>query len=263
MSSRDIYYPEDDVWTYTSNDDYQVSRSGRVWGPGRYGKSGLLRPTPNSRTGHLYVTLYKNGKKVKKYVHQLVAEAFIPNPNNYPIVRHLDDDPSNNCVENLAWGTQVDNMRDAIRNDRFRYLTDKDRENAMKKRRTPIKVTNLRTGKEMMFESQQEASRQLNISQGSINKVLSGRGNSAGGCFFAYANSENTLPIENRKFSLHKALIKATNVMTGDEMYFKGQTEAAKALGISVSAVSTILSKKYYQLKGYHFEYANEEDIYD
>lgn len=51
------------------------------------------------------VNLIKDGKKYMKLVSRIVAEAFIPNPNNYPQVNHIDECPSNNCVENLEWCT--------------------------------------------------------------------------------------------------------------------------------------------------------------
>lgn len=53
--------------------------------------------------GYLMVSLTKHHKTEKFSVHRLVAEAFIPNPNNYPQVNHKDEDKSNNCVENLEW----------------------------------------------------------------------------------------------------------------------------------------------------------------
>ncbi len=62
--------------------------------------------------GYRQVTLSTaTGVKYRK-VHILVALAFIPNPNNYPVVMHLDDDTENNCTQNLKWGTQQDNIRD-------------------------------------------------------------------------------------------------------------------------------------------------------
>lgn len=50
------------------------------------------------------------------YIHRLVAEAFIPNPNFCRVVRHLDDNPRNNHYTNLAWGKHGDNTLDAIMN---------------------------------------------------------------------------------------------------------------------------------------------------
>lgn len=60
--------------------------------------------------------LNDEGKYVYGYLHRLVAMAYIPNPNNYPIVRHLDDIGTNNTVNNLRWGTQKDNVNDSIIN---------------------------------------------------------------------------------------------------------------------------------------------------
>ena len=53
--------------------------------------------------GYLKVNLSVNGKRHLRYIHRMVAEAFIPNPNNYKEVNHIDHDPSNNCVSNLEW----------------------------------------------------------------------------------------------------------------------------------------------------------------
>ena len=60
---------------------------------------------PQKRGKYKCVRLSKDGK-VKQYnVHRLVAAAFIPNPNNYPLVMHMDNDRHNNSVNNLQWGT--------------------------------------------------------------------------------------------------------------------------------------------------------------
>lgn len=69
-----------------------------------------LRGTrPNPRCGHLRVYLGKAGKKYPKLVHRLVAEAFIPNPEQKPFINHKDGNPANNHVDNLEWCTQREN----------------------------------------------------------------------------------------------------------------------------------------------------------
>lgn len=94
--------------------NYEVSNHGRI----RNTTTGkVLNPTLQGEgKGHRQLNLY-HGKKVKRFrLHRLVAEAFIPNPKGYRYVLHWDDNPDNNHVDNLRWGTQADNLRDTIRN---------------------------------------------------------------------------------------------------------------------------------------------------
>lgn len=66
-------------------------------------KEKIVEPVLNSK-GFLEVTLTnEKGEEKTIPVHQLVAEAFVPNPNNYKYVRHKDGDKTNNCADNLEW----------------------------------------------------------------------------------------------------------------------------------------------------------------
>jgi hypothetical protein len=67
------------------------------------------------------VTLCKGGKEHTRNVARLVAEAFLSNPGNLPCVLHKDDNPFNNSVANLEWGTSAENSRQAAERDRLRY----------------------------------------------------------------------------------------------------------------------------------------------
>ena len=84
---------------------YQVSNLGRVKSLNyhRSWKEQCLKP--GKVCGYLYVILSKDGEVYGKYVHILVAEAFIPNPFNLPYVNHKDEVKTNNCVSNLEWCT--------------------------------------------------------------------------------------------------------------------------------------------------------------
>lgn len=118
----EIYYGEDLFWDsngigYAQIFPYQyyfVTSEGDVISLHKY-RPRLVKQWPNNH-GHLYVDLSQDGVRERYLVHRLVAEAFLCNPHNYPIVRHLDDDPKNNHYTNLAWGTAFDNRQDMIRN---------------------------------------------------------------------------------------------------------------------------------------------------
>ena len=125
----------------------------------------VLSTTKINQGGHLRVYLYKNGKKHGMLVHRLVAEAFVDNPNSYPIVRHMNDNPEDNRANNLKWGTQRDNVRDACSRSRMNYKGLNAYNN---KRKTPIRALNIKTNTEMYFDSQNEASRKTGISQGNV-----------------------------------------------------------------------------------------------
>lgn len=89
------------------------------------------------------VTLYKNGKRQNLYIHRLVAQAFIPNPNNFSQVNHIDENKSNNCVNNLEWCTAKYNINYGTgikrRNASYGYQNRKfDKEKMSKRREKPI-----------------------------------------------------------------------------------------------------------------------------
>lgn len=68
------------------------------------------------------ISLCKDGKRKGKFVHRLVAEAFIPNPKNLETVNHKDGNPLNNNVDNLEWLSNADNIRHAFNSGLMTFL---------------------------------------------------------------------------------------------------------------------------------------------
>lgn len=91
---------------------YQVSNLGRVKSL-NYNKTGNERilSSANNGLGYYFVDLHKKGKKEKHFLHRLVAEAFLENPNNLPDVNHIDQNKQNNTISNLEWCTRKYNVR--------------------------------------------------------------------------------------------------------------------------------------------------------
>ena len=80
-------------------------------------KEHILKP----RTGNRYymIALYKNGKREDLLLHRVIAQTFIPNPENKPFVNHKDENCFNNCSDNLMWCTQKENMNWGTINERM------------------------------------------------------------------------------------------------------------------------------------------------
>ena len=96
---------------------YKISREGRVWSePNSQHKTGKwLKPYKYDKYDHLGVVLYRGKKAYHRYVHCLVLETFVePRPEGMEC-RHLDGDPTNNHLNNLRWGTRVENASDQVR----------------------------------------------------------------------------------------------------------------------------------------------------
>lgn len=111
---------------------YQVSNCGRVKrlayeikNPAPRANGSVLKfkehlLTPRKIThGYLSIMLYKKGKPKNYKIHRLVAQAFIPNPDNLPEVNHKDEDKTNNCVDNLEWCTHKYNSNYGTRPKRI------------------------------------------------------------------------------------------------------------------------------------------------
>ena len=101
---------------------YEVSSFGNVKALERYIMNNggrqhraetILKPNIQ-KSGYKMVVLCKDGKIYPKLVHRIVAETFIPNPDNKPVVDHIDTDAGNNNVENLRWATQKENCLNPV-----------------------------------------------------------------------------------------------------------------------------------------------------
>ena len=135
---------------------YQVSDKRRVksLNYNRTGKEGILNPRENSR-GYLHVILCKDGKHKNYLVHRLAAQAFIPNPENLPEVNHIDENPSNNYLDNLEWCSSKYNCNFGTRNKRV-------------SKSNSISVMCVETGE--VFSSTKEAQEKTGINAKNIGK---------------------------------------------------------------------------------------------
>ena len=152
-----------EIWEPVKNfeDRYCVSNFGRVYSIKRETIMKL-----SMLNGYWRVVLYDGNKTKGYYVHRIVAEAFIPNPQNKPIINHIDENRANNKTSNLEWATFSENVNHGNRNDKV--------SNALSR-----PVICVETG--IIYDSGKQAGRKTGIDDGSINHACSGRCKTAGG----------------------------------------------------------------------------------
>ena len=152
---------------------YQISNLGRVKNKNNH----ILAQTLNSTSNYYRVHLCKNGKAEWRSVHRLVAETFIPNPDNLPEINHKDENPLNNSVDNLEWTTHQTNVNHGTRNKRIRGKLTNHPELSK-----PVQC--IETG--VIYPSLIETQRKTGIFATSIKQVCKGRQKTAGGYHWQY-----------------------------------------------------------------------------
>ena len=214
-------------------------------------KGRVLKPQD---IGHGYVQVHfrVDGKHVYLYVHRIVATCFIPNPNNYPEVNHIDNDPTNNAVNNLEWCTHCYNMS----------YKEKYGISSAEALGRPVFAVNLKTGKVIRLETRSEAARKLGVSQGNIYSVIKGKLYQIGGYWFTEYESEITEEkIREIKAKMKFRPVISANPETYEVFLFKTQSEAARQLGVDVSNVTKVVKGKLHKTGGCWFTYADENAV--
>ena len=130
---------------------YQVSNRGNVRSVARKDSIGrkcggrMLKPGYD-KDGYLRVNLFKNCKYKTRFIHSLVAGAFIPNPNGYSEINHRDENKVNNYANNLEWCTREYNNNHGTRSERSAQAQSKK-----------VRAVNVKTGEVLTFNSTVEA----------------------------------------------------------------------------------------------------------
>lgn len=146
---------------------YAITSCGKVWS---YRRKKFLEPRSN-KNGYLRVNLIKDKEMTTFYIHRLVAEAYLDNPNNYETVDHIDFDKTNNCVNNLQWMSRSEN-------------SGKRRDCSITGISKRVRCIELNT----IYPSGAEAARCLNLDPSHISKVCRGKLKTTGGYHWEFCN---------------------------------------------------------------------------
>lgn len=170
-------------------ENYSVSDLGRV----RNDTTGKMLSISSDKDGYQVCYCFNNGKRKTFRIHQLVAKAFIPNPNNYGTVDHITPDKKDNRVENLMWLSAEENSRkfqlEQITEEQKKVRSDnckKMQEKAIESTSKPVMC--IETG--IVYSSICECSRKTGIYQSEISRVLQNKRNSAKGYHFILVEKE-------------------------------------------------------------------------
>lgn len=109
------YYKFEEITHRGDMSNYMLNRMGQLLNLGTGHK---LRGTLDKGGYPTYMVTLDNGKRATLKAHRLVAEEFIPNPDDKPIVNHIDEDSTNSCVDNLEWVTYKENSNHATCQER-------------------------------------------------------------------------------------------------------------------------------------------------
>ena len=213
---------EKEVWKPIRNYEglYEVSNMGRVkslertvWvNGGSYKKSERILK-PQKVRGYLGVSLCKDAELKRYLVHRLVGQAFMENPEGFKEINHIDEDKTNNKVENLEWCNRSYNANFGTRNQRVaeklrgrkkskesvekrvekmrgRKQSEEHIKKRVQKNSKPVYSINKESGLIVYWNSAKEAGRVLGIDNSSITKCCKGKLKSIKGYTFFYADDD-------------------------------------------------------------------------
>jgi len=234
-------------------DNYKVSNMGNVMSYiGK--KPRLLKPFirgPKDKYGNYYVAvrlLNNNGQPKDLSVHRLVAESFIPNPQNKPQVNHKDGCKHNNTVENLEWATQSENITHMLY--QLNFIENWGR---------TIYQYDINGDYVKTFKSARTAAKTLNSDPSSIIACANGKRKTACGFIWSYKQYDKINPFHDDR---PKKIIQINR--NGEIVcQYNSIAEAASKLSISQSAICGVCMKRrgYNEVNGYIFRYVDDDDI--
>ena len=228
-----------------------ISNTGKV-----YSKlNNIIKKTAHTNEGYEVIMLSKDGKQFGTFVHRLVAQAFIPNPDDLPVVNHKDENPSNNNVENLEWCTYSYNNT----------YNDVHIKNAQKMGYKVFQYDN--TGTLIAeYYSCKNAAKTLGVTDANINACCNDKLYTVYDSVFTYKELSQEEVLKRFELSKSSEFGKKNNSLSKPVNQFDLQMnfiasypstrEVGRALGISSSLVAGVCRGDHKSTHGFIFRYA-------
>lgn len=207
--------------------EYAITSCGKVWS---YRTKKFMKPCLNK--GYYKVNLSHNGKTINKYIHILVAKAYLNNPNNYNQVNHKNECITDNYVQNLEWCSAKYNVNYGTRNQRVKISNQQTQGN---------RVRCIETGE--TYASYQEASRKTGINATCIGNVCRGVQKTAGKLHWELLEEQE------------RAMPKPVRCIETNKIY-PSASAAAEELDLNSSNILKVCKKERQTTNGLHWEFA-------
>lgn len=208
------------------------------------------------KDGYIGVRIKVNDKFISKKVHRLVAQTFIPNPDNFPEVNHKNCVRDDNRVSNLEWCTHS-------YNNRYRKKHGVPQMEATGHRLFAIDLATMEISH---FRAQTEASRALGLFNSNISRVVKGECNQTGGYWFK-EDDGNGIEIDMDKLKdiakdMHlRQDVFAVNLDTLEVSHFRSQSKASRELGVKQGSISNVIRGKANRAGGFWFTNADDNAV--
>ncbi len=217
---------------------YAATKKGKIYS---YRKKDYLKPYLNGK--YYQIVLSKNKDRITHRVNILVAQAYIPNPDNLPIVNHIDGDTHNNRRSNLEWVSHARSIEHA-------------RETGLNKGYTR-KVCQINDNGDVIrvFDSVKEASESV-VGGSAISHACKGKRLKVKGYYWKYESDENWKMPVSKRFKR----VQRTDAKTGEITIFETSNDAAASCGCSPPSIRNACNGVIDVLYGYRWKYLPRED---
>lgn len=217
----------------------------------------------SQKNGYFMVSLFFEGKHKRLYLHRLVAETFIPNPEGKAEVNHKDGNKLNNNLENLEWVTRGENLQHAYdtglresSRERARYMCKTNEKILQYREEQKVKIQQFSETGQLLaeYDSIRAAAKATDVPAQNISSVSLGRRGTAGGFIWKRTNHEENV----QQYKTNRKAVEQYNLEGQLLATYPSIAEASRKTDILDTGISAVCSGKRSTSGGYKWKYVEE-----